>query len=375
MNIVTVIFTFNRSAHTKKVLDSIRQSNVLPQKLLVFHDGPKTDTNLDDWNEVENIINSIDWINTEIITSKTNKGLATSVYSGITYAFEQADAVIVLEDDCVIHPDYMEYMNNCLNFYADNNKIHSVSGYAWPLDIEKREGIYACGRVSSYGWGTWKDRWQSFALDYSVLKRIKFNESKSLYLAKWGNDLEGMLIANLKGQVDSWAVFWALNAIEHEMICLNPYYSMIANIGCDGSGIHTGKGSKISDSFVSGSIKIELPAKIQINDVIEEGFSNFLNYGISPRWYKKDPSKEDVYIYGCGKYFEDNINEILFKYNICGLIDNRKKGCLNGLKYRKSSELNMQDKTTILLVMKNKATKNMVREELKFYEGKVVEFL
>lgn len=49
------------------------------------------------------------------------------------------------------------------------------------------------------------------------------------------------LFGNVYGICDSWAVFWGLKCIELGKYCLTPYYSLIDNIGCDGSGVHCGK--------------------------------------------------------------------------------------------------------------------------------------
>ena len=243
MKIATILFTYNRSEHTRAVLEGLAHSTIMPQKLFIFHDGPKENTNIQEWENVEKVIHSVTWCDVEIHTAKENKGLANSVIDGVNLVMKTYDAVIVLEDDCVPHKMFMEYMQDALWKYADDKRVYSVGGWAWPLELEASEtDAYFTGRISSCGWGTWRDRWSQYERDYSLLNRIKKNKEMNERLQIWGYDLESHLVGNITGTCDSWAVFWALKVIEKGGYCLAPYESLITNIGFDGTGVHSGIG-------------------------------------------------------------------------------------------------------------------------------------
>lgn len=239
MKIATILFTYNRPVHTIKVLEALKSNTVMPEKLFIFHDGKKANTNETEWAEVEKIINSVDWCEKEIVTSNINKGLANSVIDGVNYAFEQSDAVIVLEDDCLPRKNFMKYMVDVLNYYADKQEVYAVSGWSPLTNIPQDEyDIYLTGRIDSWGWGTWKDNWKYFSTDYTILGRIKNNEELNKRLEIWGRDLENFLIGNIYGRCNSWATLWGLKVIEQKGYCVVPYKSFICNIGFDGSGVH-----------------------------------------------------------------------------------------------------------------------------------------
>lgn len=241
MRIGTALFSYNRSWCTKQSLEALHRCRVLPERLFLFHDGIKDEKDKNEWEKIEEIIHTIDWCKTEVITSKENKGLARSISEGVSYMFESCDAVIVVEDDCIVHPQFMEYMINALEFYVNKENVFSVSGYCEPIRIEKDEyDSYFTGRISSLGWGTWKNRWDGFELDYKLFSRIKKDKELSERLSIWGQDLETTVIANLSGNADSWAVFWALKSIITGGGNLAPFKSLVDNIGFDGSGIHSG---------------------------------------------------------------------------------------------------------------------------------------
>lgn len=241
MKIATILFTYNRSVHTKTVLQALFENEVLPEKLFVFQDGKKESTNLEEWEKVNKEINKVSYSNVEVVVSQKNKGLADSIISGLEQVFREYDAVVVLEDDCVPHPKFMSYMIDCLKKYEKEKDVYSVSGYAWPIDITQNgEDAYFCQRFSSLGWGTWKDRWNQFERDYSLLKRILRDSHAKERLDIWGADLQSHLVGNITGKCDSWAVFWALKVIEKNGYCLSPFESLIENIGFDGTGVHSG---------------------------------------------------------------------------------------------------------------------------------------
>lgn len=351
MEIATLLFTYNRSYHTEQVISSLKQNTVLPQKLLIFQDGVKQGENICEWEKVNALIHGINWCDKEIIVSEYNKGLASSIVSGVNYAFREYDAVIVLEDDCVAAVNYIRFMQQCFEKYRENKRVYSVSGYNYPVKLEKvQSDVYGCGRISSWGWGTWKDRWEKYNRDNGIIARLKADKTKSLNLATWGNDLEAMLLRNIEGTIDSWAVYWALNVIENEGICIYPYDSLIQNIGFDSTGTNCG----ISDQFkieISGNLKTEfhLPDEIDFLDSAKEQMVNICgNYTAVS---KEDDKKEKVLIYGLGNFYRQNEKEINERYNIRAFVDRDKRGWYAGKKIISLNEIGQYENDKIIIMV------------------------
>ena len=351
MKIATLLFTYHRSYHTEQVISSLKKNTVLPQKLLIFQDGLKQGGDVSEWKKVNSLIHSIDWCDKEVIVSEYNKGLDASILAGIDYAFQEYDAVIVLEDDCVTAPNFMRFMTQCLEKYRNEDKVHSVSGYIWPLGFAKKDAdILFCGRFSSWGWGTWKNRWDSYEKDYTVLREIKHSPELSRELALWGMDLEQMLIRNAKGEDDVWDVHWALNAIHSGRICINPYQSLIQNIGCDGTGIHSGETDRFQ-VVLSEEVKekFELPDEVAVLENTKEIFTKL--YGSYTAVEKATGIKENVLIYGLGKFFFQNEKEINEKYYIKAFIDKNHKGWFAGRKIIQTNEIEQYEYDKIIIMV------------------------
>lgn len=351
MKIATILFTYNRSIHTKKVLDALSRNTVLPERLYIFQDGLKEEAHREEWEKVNACIREVDFCPTELHVAKENRGLAQSVVSGVNKAFGENDAVIVLEDDCVPTCNFISFMRQCFERYEDDKRIYSVSGYAWPIKLaESDSDIYFCGRTSSWGWGTWKDRWKSYTQDYLGVKKLRNNKEGSMQLALWGADLEDILIANVRGICDSWAVFWALTVISHGGYCINPYRSLIRNIGCDGTGVHCGKTDKFDTK--PDDLCIENFAFPETTGILEDTREAFASlYGSYTAVAAESAEKEKVIVYGLGNFFRQHEKELNDQYNIAAFIDCNKKGFWAGKRIIKRSEIQEEifDKVIIML--------------------------
>lgn len=330
MKIATILFTYHRSYHTEKVLAALKENTILPQKLLIFQDGLKPDEDDSEWKKVNKLIQGIDWCDKEVIVSNFNKGLADSIVSGVDYAFKKYDAVIVLEDDCVASPSYMQFMVQGLTKYEDVKKVYSVSGFSWPIKPEKScYDAYSCGRFSSLGWGTWKDRWADFKRDANVLKRLKADRSGSRNLLTWGKDLEEMLAGTIRGQYDSWGVYWALNIIENDGICMNPYISLIDHIGWDSTGTNADSSAAFEIETSTDRVnEFVFPDDVMILDGTKKAFAEM--YGSYTAVSQENSSKENILVYGLGNFYLQSEKEVNATYNIQAFVDRRKHGWFAG---------------------------------------------
>lgn len=280
MKIATIIFTYNRNNHTKQVLDALSKNSILPDKLYIFQDGPKKTTDIEEWTSVSNVIKEVSWCDTEISISETNKGLANSIKSGVSRVFQTYDAVIVLEDDCVPHPQFMEFMIKALEKYESYKEVYHIGASSVPIDVKANgTDAYFMGRIHSHGWGTWKDRWAQFNNDYTMIAQIKKDEQLYEEFKLWGEDLEGYILGNVEGTIDSWAVFWALTVIMKKGYCLTPYESLIKNIGFDNTGVHCGSVQPISKIRPEEKLsEMILPNKVEFVENYKKSFANFCRY-------------------------------------------------------------------------------------------------
>lgn len=272
------LFVYNRPEHTQEVLKGLQGNNI--PKLYIFSDGIKDEKDRDSINIVRNLIGSIDWCETKILKSKENKGLANSIVYGVNYVLERHERIIVLEDDCVPSDDFIVFMEKCFDKYENNEKIMSITGYSLPINIPGNypHDIYFYYRFSPWGWGTWRKAWKYFDRNKQILEEIEksYNLRKKINLA--GEDLIPMLKNQIIGKLDSWAIFWAMNIIKNDGVCVNPVKSKIKNIGHDGTGIHCGPNVRYEVKIIKEDVNLlSLPDEIIINSIITKRYKKFFH--------------------------------------------------------------------------------------------------
>lgn len=152
MDIGVIVFAYNRSLHLKKVLSALRINKEISQ-IYIFQDGLKCEEHRNEWEKTQKIIKDITWCKIIYTLSSYNKGLANSIIDGVNIVLEDNDAVAVLEDDCVPHPLFMEYVTKCLEKYQNDKRVFSINGYAWNVDVQSNgTDAYFAGRAGSWGW-------------------------------------------------------------------------------------------------------------------------------------------------------------------------------------------------------------------------------
>ena len=240
-----LIFCYNRVNHLQKMFEALNSlDECCNTDLYIFVDGPKRIP--DETKKVrlfveEYISARSSFRTTTIIKSPSNKGLAKSVIDGVNLVFETYDSVIVLEDDLIVSKDFLNYMNSALAFYRDNAAIDSISGYVYnsklmPCLKKLESDVFFALRGCSWGWGTWKNRWESIKWNVSEMIPTSLNFAFRKAFSQWGLDLPYLLDSYYLGESQSWAIRWVLNQYLFNRYTVYPAVSRIENIGIDGSG-------------------------------------------------------------------------------------------------------------------------------------------
>lgn len=262
-----VLFVYNRLQHTKQTVEALKANKLAESSdLFIYSDGPKNDKDKEKVDSVRDYINKVDGFNNvTVIIRERNMGLAASVISGVTEIINKYGKIIVLEDDLITAPCFLEYMNLALEKYKSEKKVFSVTGYSFFENGNKKlPQTYFSYIFCSWTWGTWKDRWDMFEENPTDWVELKTNRAESKLFDYDGcYDYTEMMIAQMeKKTIDSWAIRWYYTCFKHKGLTLYVNKSMCENKGFDGSGMHCGKDeSRTSYSLETQVIK-EFPKEI-----------------------------------------------------------------------------------------------------------------
>ena len=253
------LFTYNRPDHTQQAVESLlTNAESKYSDLYIFSDGPKNDKAVEGVKANRDYIRKIkddnDNVNSPslnregrggsfryitIIEREKNWGLANSLIAGITEVVNKYGKVIVVEDDLILSPFFLQFMNEALEKYKDENKVGAITAYC-PIKNDTLPDTFFLRYFHCWGWATWKRGWDLMNLDTRFLLRKMRWKTKKFNLDGAMNNY-GMLYCQKIGLVDSWFIRLYASLFLAEKLTLFPGYSLVSNHGLDGSGTHSNR--------------------------------------------------------------------------------------------------------------------------------------
>ena len=272
-----ILFCYNRLTHLQKTIESLKKNKEsIGTDIYIYCDGPRSNENRANLEEVRNYVRKIEGFKSiKYIFSDKNYGLSRSVIKGITEVLTEFNSIIVIEDDLVVSPYFLKYMNEGLKVFENDENVASIHGYCYPVNERLPDNFFLRG-ADCWGWATWSRAWKNFEKDGIYL----LNELKNKNLIKQFNmsgayPFTKMLEDNVKGKNDSWAIRWHASCFLKNMLTLYPGISLVNNIGMDKSGTHSGLTNEFDQNVAVSPIEI---GRIDVTENIfaREIIANFL---------------------------------------------------------------------------------------------------
>ena len=285
-----VLFVYNRLWHTRLTVEALQQNDIASvSDLYIFSDAAKQQTDEQAVQAVRNYIQRINGFRTlTIIERETNLGLANSIISGVTEVIQKYGRVIVLEDDIVPSPGFLRYMNDALNMYSDEPQVGCIHAWNYGLDIKNyNELTFFLKGADCWGWATWQRAWSEFNPNgIELLETIKAKKLVFDFNRRNTHEFMQMLMNQIDGKNDSWAIRWHASLVVNGMYCLHPTIPIVRNIGLDNSGVHCGEMN--IDQTTIDYLRIQrIP--IRESDWFFTAYSEYLKKSVHPtttKWQK-----------------------------------------------------------------------------------------
>ncbi|MBK1857046.1 glycosyltransferase family 2 protein [Cerasicoccus arenae] len=236
-----VLFVYARPDHTRQTLEALAKNRLADQtQLYVYSDASKNESTASAVAQVRQLIRSQQWCGqVEIIEAGINLGLAESIKRGVSEVVNRHGRVIVLEDDLVTSPGFLEYMNTALFAYESTPAVRHINAYchATPYESLLPETFFT-RYMQCWGWGTWEDSWERARWDVDkLIADINASEKMHKQFNLGGcNGFSNQLLENQCCRIKTWAIFWAASIFLQDGLCLSPRRSLVRNIGVDGTG-------------------------------------------------------------------------------------------------------------------------------------------
>lgn len=213
----------------------------------------------------------------------TNQGCRKGVVSAIDWFFSNVEAGIILEDDCVPHPDFFPYCAELLSRYATTSQVMHISGDGGlaVLGRQRSESYVFTREVLVWGWATWRRAWSCYDRDLKRWAEIRQNQVAVQALfgsqraaAHWTRILDRLLIEDLP---DTWDYQWTFTVRECNGVGVAPTRNLITNIGYRGDATHTTSEEGPRSNVPSQALRAMVhPSRVAIDDELDQAIQNEL---------------------------------------------------------------------------------------------------
>lgn len=237
-----LLFVYNRPLHTQRCIDSLRCNSLAAQShLFIYSDGAKDVEQSEAVEEVRQLVKKVvGFASVTLIEREENWGLARNIIDGVSAQIARFGRVIVLEDDLVVSPYFLKFMNEALEVYADEPKV----GHIQACDFTQEPSLpdtFLIKWTGSWGWATWERAWKLFNPNgQELLNRLEERRLTKRFDFDGAYRFTRMLRRQVAGKNNSWAIRWNASLFLADVLSLNVGRSLVQNTGFDGSGTHCG---------------------------------------------------------------------------------------------------------------------------------------
>jgi len=280
---------FNRPAHTEQTFDRIRSAR--PRELFVIADGPRPahPADVELCARVREIVEAVDWpCQVHRHYAETNMGAQQRVGTGLDWVFSQVESAIILEDDCLAHPDFFQFCDALLTRYRDDDRVWVIGGNSYQPEFQRGDGSYYFARYpDTWGWATWRRAWRHYRSDLGYVRdwqrsphwrRCFPTRIERRYHAE-------MFRATIAREVDAWDFPWIAAVLYHEGLAATPNANLVENIGFDAEATHTKKRQPRFHYRATALPEIRHPTEVRADADADQHFSKLFhrNVGLTRR--------------------------------------------------------------------------------------------
>ena len=233
---------FNRVDTAQQVFNVIRQAK--PCRLYIACDGPRTNKlgEKEACLQTRAISHQVDWP-CQVYTNflERNEGPSKAPYRFIKWFFENEEQGIILEHDCLPHPDFFPYCEILLNRYKNNTQIGTISGPNF-VPLANTTNSYTFSIYNHiWGWATWKRTIDRYTLEFTHFSHSECNKLLNEYFethiekAYWRT----IFWQIKKGDIPTWDYYLTFCLWRNHLYSISPNKNLVSNIGFGAGAVNT----------------------------------------------------------------------------------------------------------------------------------------
>ena len=234
---------FNRPQHAARTFEVLRQQQ--PSRLFIIADGPRPGhaTDAERCAAVRKIAEQVDWpCEVSRNYAAANLGLKNRVSSGLDWVFDAVERAIILEDDCLPHPDFFRFCDDLLEYYADDERVSVITGNNFQHGRRRGEAAYYFSKYNHcWGWASWRREWRRYQGDIPFWPQWRHSEqwrrlTPDAVERRYYEEIFDLVRAD---GIDTWDYQWTASIWRYGGLTATPNVNLVSNIGFDADATHT----------------------------------------------------------------------------------------------------------------------------------------
>jgi len=304
-NAPIILFVYNRCLHTRRTVDALKANDLARDSdLYIYADAARNEEALPSVTALRNYLNEITGFrNIYVCLREHNLGVDENVILGVSEVIEKHGRAIVMEDDLVTAPWFLQYMNDALHLYEYREEVACIHGYVYPVRQQLKEVFFLKG-ADCWGWATWKRGWDLFEPDgEKLLKEIERRGLQREFNFNNTFPYVNALAEQAAGRTTCWDIRWYASAFLKGKLTLYPGQSLVSNIGHDASGTHCGTNQDYDVILATAPLNVETVVQpdAQAYEAFADFFSRLLPQALPPprkSWISRTFKKAKSFLKG-----------------------------------------------------------------------------
>jgi hypothetical protein len=169
---------------------------------------------------------------------RKNSGAAVSVISGVSWALNSVDSIVVLEDDCIPSIDFFDFCRLSIPILDSSKDLWLACGSQFTPNYLINDESFVSRYALTWGWTTTRNKWEQISKSLGSAKNL-LRLSLALSLsAEWSFWASGAR-RSLYGYTDVWDTLLLFLMRKERKYALLPDVPLVTNLGNDVHATHT----------------------------------------------------------------------------------------------------------------------------------------
>jgi len=267
-----LLVAFNRPEETARVIARLRE--VKPKKIYFAVDGAREGRAKEVAlvEQTQKLVQEFDW-NCEVNTAfqTVNLGCGLGVSTAVSWALENEESIIVLEDDVLPDLSFFPFCTELLERFKDDDRVFAVSGsnHVPSKFVVGTDSYRFTPTTEVWGWAVWRRTWEKYEFDIKNWRNeITFSELRKQLGGSWLATILWRKLFDLVAQnkIDTWDYQLAFASLKSKSLVATSNVNLTENLGFGPGATHTQRIPK----YIRPTIEIEFPLRhphVELDDI------------------------------------------------------------------------------------------------------------